>query len=114
MFIFCLVSHCNASCNKTRECDEVKYIQCSRKACLCYNTYYPFNQTCFPSKSKELILAFNIYILVQKLIITKTYLLLLKIGYLILSLIYMKIYLYLFQIFMSITRWGCIFHASDP
>ncbi|XP_065942458.1 uncharacterized protein [Magallana gigas] len=38
----------NASCNKTRECDERKHLQCSRKTCLCYDSYYPFNQACFP------------------------------------------------------------------
>eukprot|EP00105_Crassostrea_gigas_P033151 XP_011456409.1 PREDICTED: uncharacterized protein LOC105348593 [Crassostrea gigas] len=38
----------NASCNKTRECDERKHLQCSRKTCLCDDSYYPFNQTCFP------------------------------------------------------------------
>lgn len=46
----------NASCNMTRECDERKYLQCSRKICLCYDSYYAFNQECFPSKLKNLIL----------------------------------------------------------
>lgn len=55
VFIFCLAFDYNARCKMTRECDERKYLRCSRKTCLCYDSYYPFNQACFPSKLKKLI-----------------------------------------------------------
>ncbi|XP_062601606.1 uncharacterized protein LOC134263292 [Saccostrea cucullata] len=37
----------NNACNATRECDERMYLQCSNNMCLCSNSYYHRNETCF-------------------------------------------------------------------
>ncbi|XP_061189287.1 uncharacterized protein LOC133197327 [Saccostrea echinata] len=39
----------NNACDYTRECDERLYLECSNniKKCLCYDSYYHRNQTCY-------------------------------------------------------------------